>query len=218
MADTELLTFYDDSGRPIGTKTRAQVHKDGAWHALVFVLSVRAENEARRVLLQLRRGRNDPYGGQIDVSAAGHVASTESTREAAIREYLEEVGVMLDSSDLVWLGVRNLIYASGVCRRAIQNFYLCLRPFRLEETKFNSEVGGFFEVELEDFIEYVDAKRSRLPARARMGDGDGEIKSMDLTRAAMAAYPPLIIDNFRRLLVSTKAYLESGVIDPTFWE
>jgi 8-oxo-dGTP pyrophosphatase MutT (NUDIX family) len=95
VTDTELLTIYNEEGRRVGTKTRAQVHEDGDWHAVVFVLAARSEREGRRrFLLQLRSDDKDSFEGQIDVLAAGHVAASESAHGAALREFREEVGII----------------------------------------------------------------------------------------------------------------------------
>ena len=218
MAKVELLTVYNEDGRPAGTKTRSQVHEDGDWHMLVFVLAARIATEGRRVLLQVRSGPQDPYEGQIDVSAAGHVHANESPREAAVREIREEVGIDLLSDDLISLGVRRLTNPSGVCKKAIQNFFLCLRPIHLEQARFNSEVGGFLEVDLDEFADFIDAKRDRLPAQARLRFQDGKAREMEITRTFIAAYSPMIIDTFRRFISSIKHYMDSGVADALVWE
>jgi 8-oxo-dGTP pyrophosphatase MutT (NUDIX family) len=168
--------------------------------------------------LQLRSGDKDPYEGQIDVMAGGHVAAAETTHDAALREFHEEVGIKLRTDDLIELGSRRLQLASGVCRRAMQTFYLCLRSLSLGEAAFNREVGGFLDVDLDEFGDFIDGNRPTVRAQARLRSGRSRTFDMVITRTFVAAYPPEIIDNFRRCVRSVSAYIDSGSVDRALWE
>jgi 8-oxo-dGTP pyrophosphatase MutT (NUDIX family) len=219
VTDTELLTVYNEEGQPAGTKTREQVHEDGDWHAVVFVLAASSRGRAgRRLLLQLRSGDKDSYEGLIDVLAAGHVAASETTQVAALREFQEEVGIKLKARDLIELGGRRLQLPAGVCRRAIQTFYLCLRPLSLEQATFNQEVEGFLDVDLDEFGDFINRSRPTVRARGRLRSSGSRTFDTVITWSFVEGYPPEIIDNFRRCVQSVSNYFDSGRVDRGFWE
>ena len=64
------------------------------------------------VLLQLRRGTGY-MDGHWAAAAAGHVETAESVFEAACREALEELGVKVETSDLVPLTSMHRTHGNG---------------------------------------------------------------------------------------------------------
>ena len=121
--DREFLTIFDSTGRRIGVKTRAEVHRDGDWHWLVFVWVAWTASDGRRCfLLQLRARPGDPYRGQLDAPAGGHVWAKESHLTGALRECQEEMGVRFTPRELVYLGQRSLENPAGVCRRVMEHW------------------------------------------------------------------------------------------------
>jgi 8-oxo-dGTP pyrophosphatase MutT (NUDIX family) len=214
----ELLTIYDASGKETGTKPRGLVHRDGDWHMLVFVLAARLDGHGRkRFLLQLRSGADDPYKGQVDVLAGGHVAANETAPDAALREFLEEVGLRLGHDDLLDLGNHRMENPAGVCRNVIQQFYLCRRPVLLDQPRFDvvgAEVGGYLEVAVDELEALVDGKRQGIEAKARMRADGGMSHETRVTRDHMSAYTPAIADTFRWCLYQVSRYLDTGRIDP----
>ena len=209
MSDSELLDVFDGQGRRVGVKPRFRVHRDGDWHVLVFVLAARVGPDGRpRMLLQLRSGAGDRYHGQADVLAAGHAAAGESARDAAVRELREEAGLEVPEADLEDLGTRLLENPTGVCRRAIQRFFLCRRAILIADPAFSDEVGGFLEVDLDDLDELILGARSRIPASARTPDSDGA--PADLHRDRFSAYSPEVLANFRWCLAQVRTRLVPG--------
>ena len=86
-ADDEILDVFDERGRHLGTKRRADVHRDGDWH-LAFHLWVVAP---AGVLLQRRARGKSSWPGFLDASAAGHLLAGEAIRDG-LREADEELG------------------------------------------------------------------------------------------------------------------------------
>ena len=83
--DDEILDVFDEGGRHLGTKRRADVHRDGDWH-LAFHLWVVAP---AGVLLQRRARGKSSWPGFLDASAAGHLLAGETIRDG-LREVDEE--------------------------------------------------------------------------------------------------------------------------------
>lgn len=213
-SDDELLDVLDEEGRPVATRTRRLVHRDGDWHGLVFAWSAWSHPRGRSMLLQQRSRPGDPYAAQVDALAGGHIAAGESAVDAARRELVEEVGLAAGADDFVHLGSNRLERAAGPCRRVVQ--HLLLYPLRLDlaHLRFGAEVDGFVEVDLDLFAELVSGHRPALPARQRFARDGGAVGDGVLGPGSVALYPEEILDTFRRSLASIRTYLEEGVVDP----
>ena len=214
----ELLAIYDPEGNPIGTKRRAEVHRDGDLHWVSFLLAARLDPAGgRRFLLQLRGRAGDPYRGQVDCLAGGHIAADESEREAIVRECREEAGVELDPRTLIYLGKRYLDNPGGVCRRVIDHFYLADRPILLEETAFTPEAEGFVEVDLDEFGELAAGRRPGIAGLARTREHGSAIHPLQITRGHLSAYTEPALKNFRRSVRAIGVYFDSGKVDESIW-
>ncbi|MCC7265178.1 MAG: NUDIX domain-containing protein [Candidatus Latescibacteria bacterium] len=207
MKDQEPLAFFDAQGRRLGTKSRAEVHRDGDWHWLVFVWAARLDATGGiQVLLQIRSRPGDPFLGSVDAPAGGHVLAAETPVQGAQREFAEEVGIALAEEELVWLGEGKLENPAGVCQRVVEHFYLCRRPILLTDTCFSDEAGGFVEVELEGFLELVEGRRKNV-------DGVGRLRSsaatqhVQLSRQQLSSYSDAILGEFSRCLRGIRAHL-----------
>ena len=95
---TEWLDIVDIDDRVIGRDTRPNIHANGAWHRSSHVVLY---NSGGQLFVQLRSMNKDSGGGLWDTSAAGHVDSSESYDQCAIRELHEELGIRIDLSSLV---------------------------------------------------------------------------------------------------------------------
>lgn len=206
MKEREALAFFDAAGQRLGTKARAEVHRDGDWHWLVFVWAARLDETGRiQVLLQIRSRPGDPFLGSVDTPAGGHVLADESPAQGAQREFAEEVGIALAEDELVWLGEGKLENPAGVCQRVIEHFYLCTRPILLEQARFSDEAGGFVEVELEGFLALVEGRRDEVDGMGRL-HGSAATHPVRLTRQQLSSYPDAILGEFGRCLRGIRAH------------
>ena len=212
MAAAEKLAVLDKNGRQTGVKTRAEVHRDHDWHWLVFVWAAHLDTAGRaRTLLQLRARPGDPFQGNLDAPAGGHVIASETPLQGALREFHEEVGVELQEADLVHLGEHPLANHTGKCRRVIQHFYLCHRPIDLREVHFNEEVSGFVEVGLEDFINLLEGQRQNIQGRGRFAGQPDAILESKVEFASFASYSAPIQESFRRSMRQIQTYLQRSI-------
>jgi len=83
----ELLNVYDDTGRVVGTRPRAEAKAAGLAVGAINVLLVNARGE---VLLQ-RRPIDKENGGRWDKTVGGHVGAGEDFEATAQRECGEEL-------------------------------------------------------------------------------------------------------------------------------
>ncbi len=148
---SEHFDIYDEALNHIGVKPRAAVHRDGDWHQVFHCWVVgREDNGAPFLVLQKRRSYLD-YPNKIDISAAGHLAAGESSRDG-IREIEEELGLCIDYEDLIPLGRRVGINRIGefVDRQICHVFlYECNQPLAAYHYK-RDEVAGLIKLPIAD--------------------------------------------------------------------
>ncbi|MBI4972273.1 MAG: NUDIX domain-containing protein, partial [Candidatus Omnitrophica bacterium] len=105
MAD-ELLDIIDKDGNELGfSKMKSAAHKDGDWHKSSHIWVT----IGNKIVLQKRASDKEFFPGCFDVACAGHVSSSESYEETALRELQEELGIKAKEGDLVFLAKRNQI-------------------------------------------------------------------------------------------------------------
>lgn len=168
MTEKELIDVYDDSGVKVGVKARGEAHRDGIWHQSFHCWVIRREGGRRFVVFQLR-GNKAIYPFLFDITAAGHVRSGETIKQAS-REIGEELGLKICFEDLVALGTRHEAYILGeLTNREFCEVYLLedqtpLSKYRLQE----KEVAGVFQIELDNFLKLFNGEASEVPAKGVM--------------------------------------------------
>ncbi len=141
---TELLDIYDDNMNHLGTKSRAEVHRDGDWHK-VFRCWVIYRDELGEdwIVLQKRAPDKDTFPNYLDISAAGHYAAGETIQEA-MRELNEELGLYPHLDELIPLGIRIGVtkYKTLIDRQFSDvYFYICDQPLAAYDYQ-KEEVSG----------------------------------------------------------------------------
>ena len=89
----EYLDIYDEYMNKIGTDTRENVHKTGAWHKTIHCWMY---DDAGNIYFQIRADSNKLY-----TTASGHVLAGETVRDAFKREIREEIGVDTDVENAI---------------------------------------------------------------------------------------------------------------------
>ena len=84
--------IFSDKPLTLGTKkARRLVHRDQDWHRSVHVWIV--DKKRRLVAMQKRSSLKDTFPGRWDISAAGHIEHGHDSKETAVREVAEELGI-----------------------------------------------------------------------------------------------------------------------------
>ncbi len=89
--DEELLDVVNADDEVIGRRTRREIHEHRLLHRASHVLVF---NRDQQLLLQKRAMSKDCNPGLWDSSVSGHVDSSESYDECALRELREEIGLV----------------------------------------------------------------------------------------------------------------------------
>ena len=94
----------------------------------------------------------------------------------------------------------------------IEHLFLCPRPLTIEQLVTSDEVVGFVQVAVTDLIDLIEARREQVKAQLRDTDG---VRVVELSRQAVAKYPPIILETFRQSLAAIDHYLRQSELDPT---
>jgi isopentenyldiphosphate isomerase len=99
-AGARVIEYIEVEGSGV-RKPKSEIHRDGDWHRAAHIWVVTSD---RRVLLQRRSPDKENYPNLWDVSCAGHLSAGESSRNAAVREAAEEIGLTIEPHELEWIG------------------------------------------------------------------------------------------------------------------
>ena len=92
--EMELWDIYDENRNlKAGTMVRGEPIKAGDYHLVVHVCVFNSRGE---MLIQKRQPFKSGYSGLWDITVGGSAVQGDTSREAAHRELLEEVGLDLD--------------------------------------------------------------------------------------------------------------------------
>lgn len=102
--ESELLKIFDDQRNEIGVATREEVHQVGHWHETFHCWFISNEEGKNSIYLQIRSDLKKDYPGLLDITAAGHLLSTEKVLDGT-REVKEELGIDISFKELIPLGI-----------------------------------------------------------------------------------------------------------------
>jgi len=95
----EILDIYNEYRVKTGkTHIRSEKQPDGDYHLVVFVCIF---NDVGQMLIQQRQPFKLGWPGFWDITAGGAATAGDTSQQAASRELLEEVGIMMDFSDIM---------------------------------------------------------------------------------------------------------------------
>ena len=183
---SELLEVVTPDGRLTGRLlTRLQIHREGHWHRTRTVWVVlTGEPDGPGLLLQQRGFTKDTWGGLLDVSSAGHLASDDPD---PWRELEEELGVRPTDGPLIQLGTRRVEGAhprEGLVDRELQDLWLWLAPLSLEDLRPQpGELEALLSLDLA-VVPDLQLPATRTPAR-RLDATTRTVSSAVITHAEM---------------------------------
>ncbi|KAF0820738.1 hypothetical protein KIS4809_0265 [Bacillus sp. ZZV12-4809] len=176
--ETEMLNIFDENRNQIGVASREEVHIKGLWHETFHCWFIDRQEEKEYIYFQYRSKDKKDYPGLLDITAAGHLMSHESVMDG-LREVEEELGIQVDFTDLVPLGVIDyMAEKENFIDKELANVFLYPSGHTLEEFKPQlEEVTGIYRIDLEDFHELWFEGRDHIQAEGFQIERDERVTS-----------------------------------------
>lgn len=202
----ELFNVVTADGKPTGVqKRRADVHRDGDWHAAIHIWVARIVDGENQVVFQRRSLAKDTFGGMLDATVGGHLNSGESWREA-LRESREEIGVAWPEQDLIPLGQRVAVSedATGKRDREIQHIFIVH-----DDRPLNAyipdpiELAGLVAIPVDGLLDLIAGIVTSVPAeRFAVGATESATEIIDL-----CDFPPVLDRYYYRVGLAARSFL-----------
>jgi isopentenyldiphosphate isomerase len=146
----ELLKVFDENYTYLRDENRDKVHHEGLWHETFHCWLV----DDQFVYIQKRSVMKKDFPGLFDITAAGHILSTESVADG-IREVEEELGIEVDLTKLHSKGVmRDIINLATFIDCEFSNVFLYDSTFAASDFSLQQEeVESVHVVERKELID-----------------------------------------------------------------
>ena len=144
----EIWDLYTEDRQPTGrTMIRGNEHPEGFYRLVVHVCIF---NNRGQMLIQQRQPFKDGWPNMWDVSVGGSAVAGETSREAAEREVLEELGLNISLE-----GVRPAITISF--KEGFDDNYVVVKDVNDEEIKLQEEeVQGYKWAYEEEILKMIE--------------------------------------------------------------
>ena len=155
----EFVDVFDENLRPLGTMTKKEAHKTGAWHKSIHCWIIRQDESGQYMVFQKRSATKSSFPNKLDISAAGHYQSGERV-EDGVREIIEELGIHVNFSSLKYLGIKFDIYKSvGFFNREFCETFLYQDDRPLMDYPIDcDEVTGLVQVKIQDGLDLFSGR------------------------------------------------------------
>lgn len=140
----EKLNVLDETGSIVGQEYRDVIHQKGLLHAEVHVWCTTPEDE---IIFQQRAKDKDTYPDLLDATAGGHVDLGETYEIAAMKELVEETGIIATSDELLYLNTqitKQYDHVTGLINHARRNIYLLTNKVPVNELQIEEGAGAGF--------------------------------------------------------------------------
>ena len=104
----EKIDALNKRGEPTGEVVwKSEAHRQGIWHRCFHCWVLGEDSSGPYLLVQRRAAAKSTWPGKLDVSAAGHLGTSETPLDGR-RELEEELGLAVKPKRLVPLGTRRI--------------------------------------------------------------------------------------------------------------
>lgn len=159
----ENIDVLDEMGNKTGeVKSREEVHQKGLWHKTVHMYVI---NNKKEILMQKRSPEKETNPNKWTTSASGHLSAGDESREGALRELREEIGVEISDKELEYLcTVKEKNGYKNIVNHEIVDVYIVRKDLNIEDLKLQKEeVSAVRWLTLDEFkSETEDCEKNNL--------------------------------------------------------
>lgn len=159
----ELLEVVDSEDRIIGLETRGKIHQEGLLHREIHVWFLTPQGE---IIFQRRAKDKDTYPDKLDATVGGHVEPGMSYEETAVKECLEETGLLINEKDLsllIKMPKQSFDKVTQRTNNTIRCQYAYLYTGSINDLKVESGAGAGFEAwKIEDLPKLSETDKERF--------------------------------------------------------
>ncbi|MBE6160566.1 MAG: NUDIX domain-containing protein [Lactobacillales bacterium] len=136
----DIQDVYNDKKELIGIKKYRDEFNEDEYSMSCFIWII---NEEGKMLIQQRSLKDDNKPGSYGITG-GAVDAGETSLIAALRELKEELGLVVDKKELIYIGTERR-------KRKFFEYYFLNTNKTIEEMKLNEEVEKVEWITLEDY-------------------------------------------------------------------
>ncbi len=158
----ELFDRIDEDGNLLNVVEERNVsHRAGYWHRVAHMWIIKKTKDGTQILVQKRSQNKDSYPGFYDISSAGHVQAGQDVISSAMRELNEELGVVVDRTQLKELGTYKVkhddeFYGQPFVDRELATVFLVTKEVEIGDLKLQkSEIESVEWMEIDSCCEDV---------------------------------------------------------------
>lgn len=135
----EYIDIVNKNGKPTGrSELKSVIHQKGYYHHTAHIWFYTANGD---LLLSQRSAKKTISPLMWDVSVAGHIDAGETSKQAAIRETEEEIGLTISENDLKKIGVFECFqtYENGIIDNEFHNTFIAELKVPLSKLNLQEE-------------------------------------------------------------------------------
>ncbi|QCJ41290.1 NUDIX domain-containing protein [Bacillus sp. S3] len=209
--ENELVRVFDNQRKPIGTATRAEVHRQGLWHESFHCWIVSREQEINYLYLQRRCGLKKDHPNLFDITSAGHLLADETAADG-IREIKEELGIDVSFTELMPLGIINYcVNHEDLIDNELAHTFLYKKNLDFDVFSLQKEeVSGIIKVKFTDFIDLWSGEKHEINIIGFEINNNGEKLFFD-RMAGKQEFVPHGISFYKKIIQLIKEKLNESV-------
>jgi isopentenyl-diphosphate delta-isomerase type 1 len=154
----EMFDELDENGKETGRiVSRDDALEKGLWHKASVLWVVNSNNQ---ILIQRRSASKKLWPNLWDISSGGHVFAGETTKQGAVRELEEELGVTVDIKDVVYIGnaVSQNLTPHNI-HKHYNEYFLVNKEIDLKRIKLQAdEVSEIKWIDFDELKKLIEAK------------------------------------------------------------
>ena len=209
----EEIDVFNEDFTPADFKSATidVIHQKGLWHQTFACWLINPDEN--KIFFQLRGPKNKVGPNTLDASASGHLSSGENP-EDGFRELYEELGVNIDISDKIFLGIhRNIAIQGAYLNREFCHVYMAKTAMKIDDFDLQlGEVSGVFSLNITEGIQLFSNKKTSVLIEGKIWDGEQyKLEKREVTQQNFCLYRDRIDISgyYLKIMIMAERYIQN---------